>query len=245
MKKEISIKRLHNVEYIDEIISMHKELFNNTELYGKLIYFDEAYESFFKVLLNDENHFIFGVFLNNNICGFVHLRNIHQVLFLNNIYLAEILRGNGMGTDILEEILNMSFIKENNFVNIELDVLQSNIRAVKWYEKLGLNQSSTHTWYVVEKLYKTKKLDFKVDYDPNCFKSIFLNNTKVATIINNSYINLHDMIGIDFESNLPFIIKQETMRNRKDVNFFEFETSIRMESCISDIIKNINYIKNA
>src|SRR5690606_14627134 len=102
-----------------------------------------------------------------------------------------VLRGNGMGTDILEEILNMSFIKENSFVNMELDVLQSNIRAVKWYEKLGLNQGSTHIWYVVEKQNKTKKLDFKVDYDPNCFKSIFLNNAKVATIINNSYINLH------------------------------------------------------
>ena len=245
MKKEVYIKRLRNVECIDEIISMHKELFNTTELYGKLIYFDEAYEKFFKALLKDDKHFIFGVFLNNNIRGFVHLRNIDQVLFLNNIFLDEVLRGNGMGTDILEEILNMSFIKENSFVNLELDVLQSNIKVVKWYEKLGLNQNSTHIWYVVEKLNKTKKLDFKVDYDSNCFKSIFLNHTKVATIINNSYINLHDMIGNDFDSSLPFIIKQETMRNIKGVNFFEFETSIRMEGCISDILNNINHIKDA
>ena len=53
------------------------------------------------------------------------------------------------------------------------------------------------------------------------------------------------MIGIDFDSSLPFIIKQETMRNIKDVNFFEFETSIRMEGCISDILNNINHIKDA
>ena len=240
MKKEIQIKRQNDSTYLTDLVLMHQEIFEDTELYGKLIYFDIAFRNYFKSVLKNKGHYVYGIFAENKIQGFIHFRTFDNVLFLNNIFLSKYIRGNGIGTYVLNKVLNMSFVSENNFKQLTLDVLESNFRAKKWYEKIGLLQESIESWYYVKKSIPKINNDLKLIYDDNQFKSIFLNNVKVATVINESCIIIHNFEALDFQSEFPFILKTKENYVKNDVQFSKFDSSVRMTGEISTVLKNTN-----
>lgn len=240
MRNEILIKRLNMDDYVHEIVSMHRDIFIGTELFGKLIYFDDAFCSYFEKILSNQEHYIFGIFKESRIHGFVHLVSNSSTLFLNNIYLSTTVRGNGTGSSVLNEIFRIPSIVKKNFKHLELDVLKSNIIARKWYEKLGLGQKSTQNWYYVNSVNKDPELRFSLDHDINGFNGVYIDNNKVATIIDNTCVILHNVLGVNYEHNLPCIIKLDKLPQHDELNFSMFETSIRMRGSIKEVLKNIN-----
>lgn len=81
----------------------------------------------------------------NKILGLVSLTNIN---YLNQSAIFHIMIGNeeyqgkGIGTFATKEILNHAF-KNLNINRIELSVIESNIRAIKLYEKVGFIREGT------------------------------------------------------------------------------------------------------
>lgn len=243
MKKELLIKKISDQSHIERIVSMHHEIFCETKLFGKLIYFDNNFPNYFSKLFHDENNYVFGVFKDKEILGFLHLKKINNILFLNNIFLDKKIRGNGAGTFILRSVLSESFVKDNGFEYLELDVFESNVIAKKWYDKLGFETCAVSDWYFVENRFRNLNIQhrFKVSNDDNGFKSLFFDSHKVATIIKDSSIIVHDNIALNFDSNLSMLIKQsENINFSQEMNFIKFDTSIRMRGKISNIfIENV------
>ncbi|SFI79616.1 GNAT family N-acetyltransferase [Myroides guanonis] len=239
MKKELSIKRLSDDNYLFEIITMHKEIFIETEFYGRLIYFDDDFKNYFRTILSDKDHYVFGIFSDNDIHGFIHLKAFSNTLFLNNIFLDESIRGNGNGTNVLKEVLNSAFIVNEDFVNIELDVLESNFKAKNWYRKIGLTPSIISHWYFLKKSTPLDIVNLYLDYDLNGFKGVFLDNTKLGTIINDSSIIVHDLKVLDYKCNLLFIAKITGVPKVSNIEFLQFDSSIRMNSKITNVLKTM------
>lgn len=77
-------------------------------------------------LLND----YFNIVINNKVIGCVLLTDIEDGKLLNEIYIEEKFRNNGIGADIIENI-----IKENDIVY--LWVYKENIQAISLYKRLG------------------------------------------------------------------------------------------------------------
>lgn len=246
MKKEIIIKRLYDDSCLDKIIAMHHQIFTDNELFGKLIYFDENFINYFRGIFQNENDFIFGVFKNEIIVGFLHLKKLKDNLFLNNIFLNKDVRGNGAGTLILEQILKEEFVKIYNFEYLELDVFESNIKAKNWYEKLGLVNTSYNDWFLTQNSNKSPdelQSRFTISLDNVGFKSLFFNKNKVATIVSNKYIMIHDNIALQYNTNMTMIIKEsENFIFVNETKSLKLDTSIRMKGKIKNILDKKNYV---
>lgn len=236
MKNDIIIKKLEDNYFLSDLVIMHREIFENTEFYGKLIYFDSAFPNYLENILIDKRHYFFAIIYNDNICGFLHLKEVGSNLFLNNIYLNKLVRGGGIGTYVLNYVLNHPLINRK-FVNIELDVLGSNTIARKWYQKIGLNTEFISYWYYVHNL-NLNDLSFHVGYDENNFLSLLFEDVKVATIIRNTCIIAHNELALSYKSHLPFIFKTDKISD--NIGFENFDSSIRMKGNIINIIKCIS-----
>ncbi|RMZ59315.1 GNAT family N-acetyltransferase [Chryseobacterium nematophagum] len=239
MKKDLIVSELNDARYLEEIVTMHRDIFLGTELYGKLMYFDENFPDYFKKVLESKNDYIVGVFKGESIMGFLHLKKIEKTLFLNNIFFKEEIRGGGIGTDTLREVLTKPFVTLEGFEYLELDVFESNVLAKKWYNKLGLLDISTSDWYFLQSNKKEDfNGDFKINEDINNFKSLYYNDHKVATFINDSYIIAHDTVALQYKSSAQFIYR--TVKNENAiVNNMKFDSSTRMRGNISSIIDKI------
>ncbi|MCJ8152372.1 GNAT family N-acetyltransferase [Chryseobacterium sp. SSA4.19] len=243
MKKECTIKKLHDDSQLDSLVRMHREIFLNTALQDKLIYFDENFREYFRKVLLYENQYIFGIFFDCEINGFLHFKKYENSLFLNNIFIDEKIRGKGTGTSVLNKILHQPFIGEEGFEFLELDVLESNPNAKRWYDKLGLFEINKDTWYLVNQISinKTINPNFEIAVDDNNFNSVFYNNKKVATIINDSYIIAHDKIALKYTAQKNILYKGRDLVSSKDeyMQYSEIDSSIRMKGKISQITNTL------
>lgn len=239
MKKELTIKTLHDDSQLESLILMHKRIFLDTPLQEKLIYFDESFREYFRKVLSCSDHYVFGVFSDSEINGFLHFRKYGSSLFLNNIFLNEKIRGKGTGTAVLNFILNMPFIIKEGFNFLELDVLESNVIAKKWYNKIGLVEIFRDIWYDVESnnCNNDLNLNFKIDVDQNNFKSLIYNDTKVATIISDFNMVVHDTIAFQYTGMKSKIYKTRNLlqSEKSCFKFSEIDSSIRMRAKISHI----------
>ena len=245
MKKEVVIKRLEDDHFIPDLVKMHQEIFSDNDLFGKLIYFDDNFPNYLKSILNSRNDYFFGVFSDDIISGFVHFKKAENQLFLNNIYLNENIRGGGTGTYIINYTLQKLLTEDYLLEYLMLDVFESNKLAKKWYEKIGLSAESLSEWGITEKKYKDErnKDSFVISKDDNGFTGLFLNERKVATIIQNESVIVHDQCALDYDSEIPFIYKRTDMETDfEEITFSKFDTSIRMKGKISTILEKIKCI---
>ncbi|MCD0457549.1 GNAT family N-acetyltransferase [Chryseobacterium sp. LC2016-27] len=239
MKKENTIRRLVDFGQLNRLVEMHKEIFMNTVLQDKLIYFDENFPHYLKTVLLDKNQYIFGVFTDNEINGFLHFKKYNESLFLNNIFIGEKIRGRGIGTEVLNTVLRYPFVMDEGMIFLELDVLQSNSGAKKWYEKLGLSEVSKDIWYFINNPRIDRDLNphFEIATDDNNFNSLFYNKEKVATIINDFYIIVHNKLALEYPSIKTFVYKE--MARDESIQYPVVDCSIRMKGTISQIIDKL------
>ncbi len=244
MKKELLIKKLENADYLPEIVKMHQEIFDNTSLQDNLIYFDSGFNDYFRGVFNLPDHFVYGIFLEETIQGFLHLKMNSDTLFLNNIYLDKKIRGNGNGTFSLASILRSLSNKSQNIVSLELDVLASNHNAKKWYDKIGMEQQHTSHWYFVEKENRKNNVNFEIIKDSSHFKGIYLDHIKVGTLIEKRTVIIHKLEALDYDRDLVYIFKLDEEEELPDnLRFTKFDSSIRMKGNILNILKNIKDVQ--
>src|SRR5690606_33696168 len=107
--------------------------------------------------------------------------------------------GKGIGKKIwkfcLKE-LSLNHSKETKFC---LDVFKSNANVLAWYERLGFQTIFMKIWLEFKIKYDSENNianDFSLKKDENGFPSIFKNEKKIATYLDNNII-LHDISYLD------------------------------------------------
>lgn len=243
MKKEdieiLEYKTVENDKEMDKIISLHQDIFVDSPLKNKLIYFVPNFRVYLKEIIEDSKHdFVFIAKLNNSIEAFIHFKLLNDTVFLNNICVSGNLQGSGVGKMLLKYGLDL--LNQETFSFFSLDVFLSNSKALKWYEKLGLNVQSSREWKEITSRYneeiRSKEVDFQKDL--NGFESVFFKNDKVGTIVNDTLL-LSNTENIE---KLPLGSFKSVITNQDLPSYVEYEliaTSLRMYMNLNDLWKGL------
>ena len=98
--------------------------------------FDDFWNyNIFKSELENENSKYVVAKNNDEIVGFAGIWISIDEAHVTNIVTKKDLRKNGIGSTLLEELINLS--KNLNLVSITLEVNENNLDAIKLYEKFG------------------------------------------------------------------------------------------------------------
>ena len=120
--KEIDIEKL--IEYKKRTIYEYAEKLSNEEI----IKINNYVENNIPKIIDN----YYNIVVNEKTVGCVLLTDIDDGKLLDEIYLEEQYRNQGIGTDIIKNILN-----KNNIVY--LWVYKKNIKAISLYKKMGFN----------------------------------------------------------------------------------------------------------
>lgn len=247
MKELIEFKRLNNdVSSLETLVELHRSVYNNSFFKNKLIYFDTNFYNLLKKFVKDSHHLFYVIEVNSTIVGFSHLRLIDDFLFLNTISVNNNYARRGLGKKLLSYSIQ-EFSKINLNVGVlKLDVFGSNYRAFNWYKDLGFIVEKNTTWYQFKKVLFKEKLNFSIQYCYNGFLSLFFNEIKIATIINNNLIlhNSNYIFYIDINQFKCVITNDESFKTniffKNTPLIFEpvdvsFRMSIELKKCIKYI----------
>lgn len=92
-------------------------------------------KNFYINYIEKENYQIFLCEEEKNIVGYIYIIINNKTAKIDALYIEEKYRNQGIGANLIESAL--SWIKEKNIKNIELNVLTQNKQAKKLYEKYG------------------------------------------------------------------------------------------------------------
>lgn len=251
MKKEkIEIRRYNKVdENLDKLIELNKLIskYNGVKLYNHLIYFDSNFPSYLeKVIEYSENDYIFTLMINDNLEGFIHFKVINETLFFNNFCMSENYQGKGFGKMFLIKCLNLMNLVD--FKYLAKDVFMSNQPAFLWYIKLGLEVTKSTIWKQLLPINRNNnnnnKLSDKMIFnkDLNGFNSLFFNDVKIATIVKNTTMLLHDLTYIkQMPLNNYILITNQDTEFLENGNFeiIDLDTSVRMVCPMKTFLKNL------
>lgn len=243
MKKEdieiLEYRTVENDEEMDKIISLHQDIFFDSPLEGKLIYFVSNFRFYLKEVIEaSKSDFVFIAQLNNSIEAFIHFKLLNDTIFLNNICVSANLQGLGVGKKLLKYGLDL--LNDETFSFFSLDVFLSNSKALKWYEKLGLKVQESHEWKTITSRYNDEKRfkDVAFQKDINGFESVFFKNGKVGTIINDTLLlsNTENIEKLPLGSFKSVITNQDLPSN---VEYELLATSLRMNMNLNDLWKGL------
>lgn len=247
MKKEkIEILRYNKVdENLDKLIELTKLItkYNGVTLYNHLIFFDSNYSSYLtNVIENSEIDYIFTLMINDNLEGFIHFKVIDDTLFFNNFCMSEDCRGKGLGKMFLIKCLNLMNLTD--FEYLAKDVFLSAQSAYLWYIKLDLKVTKSTMWRQLILLNRSdincNEMVFKKDL--NGFNSLFFNDLKIATIVNNTTMLLHDLTYIKQMplNNYILITNQDTQVLEHGIfDIVDLDTSVRMRCPMKTFLHNL------
>lgn len=123
--------------------------------------FDDFWNyNIFKSELENENSKYVVAKNNDEIVGFAGIWISIDEAHVTNIVTKKYLRKNGIGSTLLEELINLS--KNLNLVSITLEVNENNLDAIKLYEKFGFEKLGIRKKYynnTDNALIMTKKLN--------------------------------------------------------------------------------------
>lgn len=101
----------------------------------------DDFEDYNEVL---EENYSFGAFLNNVMLGFIICEEMdwNNSLFIENILVAESQRGKGIGTQLLQHVLQLA--KKKKIRMVELETQNTNVPAITFYHKQGFKMSGVN-----------------------------------------------------------------------------------------------------
>jgi hypothetical protein len=249
MKKEkIEIVRYNKVdENLMKLVDLNKLIskYNGVKLYNHLIYFDSNFPSYLKKVIEySQKDYFFTLMLNDKLEGFIHFKTINDTLFFNNFCLSENYQGKGFGKMFLIKSLNLMNLTD--FKYLAKDVFMSNQPAFLWYIKLGLEVTKSTIWKQL-KLENDQTNNIISDeiifnIDENGFNSLFFQDQKIATIINNSTMLLHDLTYINQIplNNYVIITNQDTKLIEKEkFEIINLDRSVRMVCAMNTFLNKL------
>jgi ribosomal protein S18 acetylase RimI-like enzyme len=245
-KEKIEIRRYNKVdENLDKLIELNKLIskYNGVKLYNHLIYFDSNFPSYLeKVIEYSEYDYIFTLMINDNLEGFIHFKIMNNTLFFNNFCMSENYQGKGFGKMFLIKSLNLMNLPDFNY--LAKDVFMSNQPAFLWYIKLGLEVTKSTMWkklsLINNNIDTIDEMTFKKDL--NGFHSLFFNDVKIATIVNNTTMLIHDLTYINQMplNNYILITNQDTeFLENGNFEITDLETSVRMVCPMKTFLNNL------
>ena len=245
-KEKIEIRRYNKVdENLDKLIELNKLIskYNGVKLYNHLIYFDSNFPSYLeKVIEYSEYDYIFTLMINDNLEGFIHFKIMNNTLFFNNFCMSENYQGKGFGKMFLIKSLNLMNLPDFNY--LAKDVFMSNQPAFLWYIKLGLEVTKSTMWkklsLINNNIDTIDEMTFKKDL--NGFHSLFFNDVKIATIVNNTTMLIHDLTYINQMplNNYILITNQDTeFLENGNFEITDLETSVRMVCSMKTFLNNL------
>ncbi len=241
-KELMDIKRITNKDNIQILWDMHKDISKFNRLKDILIYYDDNFFNYLLKIVDDSNEYFYGLFNNNKLEGFVHFKIFNDTLFLNNFFINESFRGGGVGSKFLKTAIEKL---GDSFSRFSLDVLVSNTHIYNWYERLGLNSTIESQW--VKLLKEASAVNMKTELiqqkDFNNFNSIFHKELKIATIVSNEKIIVHNLKYLDSLFKLNYDLYYHGISENFDsLSYVILEKTIRMEGDFREIFKKL---KNA
>lgn len=244
MKEKIEILRYNKVdENLAVLVELHKLISKNNKLNNHLIYFDTDFPSYFKkIVVDSTSDHIYTLVLNGTVEGFIHFKIFNDIVFLNNICLSEKYQGKGFGKIFLIKSLNLMNLPDFNY--LAKDVFMSNQPAFLWYIKLGLEVTKSTVWKQLSLINNNNdasdEMVFKKDF--NGFNSLFFNDTKIATIINNTTMLIHDLTYINqMPLHKYILITNQDTEFLENGNFeiIDLDTSVRMICPMKTFLNNL------
>lgn len=104
-----------------------------------------TYETLKEELNSEFSHFYIAKNENNEILGFAGLKIVIDEADIMNIVVKKDLRNNGIGTLLLEYLIN--FAKSKSIKSITLEVNENNSSAIALYQKFDFKQISIRKKY--------------------------------------------------------------------------------------------------
>lgn len=136
MDIKIQKAKIEDCEKADNLLT---KLIIDEKQYDETI--DENYEvkSYYKNFVNDPNHCLYLAKIENVIVGFIYgfiidyKTNVNKFAKIDALYTEEKYRNIGIGQKLIEEFISWS--KENDVKNIEINVCNANENAKRLYTK--------------------------------------------------------------------------------------------------------------
>lgn len=97
---------------------------------------------------NKDNPFYHKVeyVINNEVVGYLEYALLYERIEIENIFVLENYRCNGVGSKLMECLINTCYDKK--LINITLEVRKSNSIAISLYKKYGFNKIGVrHNYY--------------------------------------------------------------------------------------------------
>lgn len=178
------------------LVEMHRLIFEGNNLQNKLVYFTHNFLEYLKSAVKSNLNDFYLLEVDGIVEGFIHYRTQDKFVFVNNLYVSKNARGNGVGGFFFKKTLQ----KFERYDETVLEVFLSNSNVVDWYYRMGFKEIARKSWYEFHLLPEINHVNgnFINQKDENGFESIFYENKKVATIVNN-YLLVHDRIAFTDE----------------------------------------------
>lgn len=169
----------YEFKYKDKLIELGKKLHDN---------FNDNFNEHTRCLL---------YFINNTIVGFITFKIMYEKCEIEDIYIKEEYRRQGIGKKLIEEVEK----RANKCENITLEVNENNISAIKFYESLGFKFIAKRKNYYGKEdaLLMEKKKDFYIlAIETSCDEtsaSIVKNGKEDSGTVTLSQIDIHKSYG--------------------------------------------------
>ncbi len=100
-------------------------------LLGELL--NNKFNTFFTLeeIINNNNDYLFGYYINNRLIAFIHITKSYEVLDINNIIVNNKYQRKNIGTKLIEYTKNYF----NDIKEIILEVRSNNKKAIDFYKK--------------------------------------------------------------------------------------------------------------
>ncbi|GEM_PF-4215119 len=246
MKEKIEIIKYTKIdENLDNIIFLHRNISKMNKLHNNLIYFDDNFPNFItKNIRYSQNDLFFVLKSNDYLEGFLHFKKLENEIFLNNISLSQNVSHQGLGKILLRKSLELTNLEGIKFFG--LDVLDSNQFAYNWYKKLGLKVINNSQWISITRKNSITPTKYNLNYKKDCngFSSIYYDENKIGTIINNRTLIINNLGYIQY---LPienfFTIAKIDLEEKYDLSNYDnlvLEKNYRMRGDINIVLSQIN-----
>ena len=141
----MEIREVNTIEEARECDKLLTELIRDEITYNKNIDPTFVVKNYFENLYMKDNNLLLIAVENNNISGYIFVREIKEegfknVMLIDGLYVNEEYRNQGIASKLIEE--SLKWIKEQGSEAVKIKVMSDNIKAVNLYQKFGFTELS-------------------------------------------------------------------------------------------------------
>lgn len=235
-----------NIQLIDKenyqndlIISYLREMYSETIWENNNIYFDSNYSAFLESSYQLDTINYYWLKVEAEIVGIAQILALNeQELHLNNIVIKKEFRRNKSGSKFLKLLLQ----ERENYQEFSLNAFHSNEAAINWYKNLGFSTVDT-TYIYIYYPQKTNTHENIIGRDKNGFKGVFVDDLKIATIIDSNVLLVHNIDNLSLISVNGFDrVLCWSKKTIADDCFNLYDTSYRMIANIKSLLKKLSTV---